>query len=170
MPLHDVPGQVTALAMRSDGKSLAVGSQFGSIASISLVPLGEGEQQEPWVLQGTHVHALAFSPDGTRLAVGLEDGRVQLWEVAAKAVVEELRCGEEPVHFLEFSPNGEGLVAASGDSLQLWRLEDGEVLFTPGEDLSTCASAVFPPEGGLLLASALGSQVRLRVLSPGEDD
>jgi WD40 repeat protein len=172
-PLHEVPGEVTALAMRSDAGLLAVASSFGSIASISFALFGDGEPERRWTLPDTRVHSLAFSPDGSRLAVGLADGRVQLWEVASDAVVQELRCGEEeedPVLFLAFSPDGAGLLASSAETQVLWRLEDGEVLFTSSGLYCACASALFAPDGDILLASTAGTMVRLEVLPLGEDD
>ncbi len=156
MPLHDVPGEVTALAMRSDGKSLAVGSQFGSIASISLVPLGEGEQQEPWVLQGTHVHALAFSPDGTRLAAGLEEGRVQLWELGQRGCPRGAGCahrqGAEAAHARQ------GHAARAPDA---WRREGppdaAAKQATRGDRGPFCSASLLPLAVGSSLPPAMGS-------------
>jgi WD40 repeat protein len=169
-PLNEVPGEVTGLAMRPDGRGLAVSSQSGSSATIHLVPLGKEKPRRLWTFPELRVQSMAFSPDGTRLAVGLADGRVHLWKVDSASVLQSLYCGKKPVHFLEFSPDGEGLVTASGDLLRLWRLEGEKTLFWAEEGFSTCASAVFPPEGGLLLANAIGARVRLRVFSADGDD
>lgn len=62
---------------------------------------------------------MAYSPDGTILAVGLSDRTVRLWDTATQeslAVLDE-RTG---VSDLEFSQDGTLLVTSGGGTIRLW--------------------------------------------------
>jgi WD40 repeat protein len=70
---------------------------------------------------GKHVYAVAFSPDGTRLAAGCRDGSIRLLDVARHEEVAELRGHTDYVHAVAWSPDGTRLVSGSGDfTVRLW--------------------------------------------------
>lgn len=56
----------------------------------------------------------AFSPTGEQLAVGLADGRIQLWEAASGEYVTQFSGRIAPVHSLTFSPDGAMLASGAG--------------------------------------------------------
>jgi WD40 repeat protein len=63
------------------------------------------------------VLAVAFSPNGQRLATGSRDGTVRLWDVEGKREPrEELRGHVGAVVAVAFSPNGQRLATTSADS------------------------------------------------------
>jgi WD40 repeat protein/serine/threonine protein kinase len=70
---------------------------------------------------GGKVYGMAFSPDGTRLAVGCADNTIRLWDVATRKEVAELRGHPAYVHAVAFSSDGTRLVSASGDfTVRIW--------------------------------------------------
>ncbi|WP_405819825.1 hypothetical protein OG241_30830 [Streptomyces sp. NBC_01390] len=114
--------------------------------------------------QGEQINALAFSPDGSRMAAGDMTGRVALWDgtlrhrtgVLSNLFPAALGDTPEAVDALAFSPDGSTL-AVAGDSgtLQLWDTATqqplGGNLPTPGEPIRSLA---FSPDSATLYATS----------------
>jgi WD40 repeat protein len=67
------------------------------------------------------VYAVAFHPDGTRLATGGHDGTVWLWDLAQDKELVRLPGHRSYVWSLAFSPDGATLASGSGDgTVRLW--------------------------------------------------
>ena len=67
------------------------------------------------------VFAVAFHPDGTRLATAGRDGAVWLWDLARGEAVVRLPGHKSYVWSLAFSPDGATLASGSGDgTVRLW--------------------------------------------------
>ena len=68
--------------------------------------------------------AIAFSPDGTKIAVGLENGKVQLWDTEAATFIDMTGKHSYPVRIIVFSPHGKYLASGASDNqVHLWNLE-----------------------------------------------
>ncbi|MEU9456275.1 helix-turn-helix domain-containing protein [Streptomyces sp. NPDC048277] len=160
----------TDLAVRPDG-GLLVGDDRAArlpAGAVTAHALGQG---------GT-TGALAFSPDGSRLAVGDWTGRVALWDSDLRHSPGLLRNvfpspfvdGPETVSALAFSPDGHTL-AVGGDSgtLQLWdtatRQPLGGPLTTPGEPVDTLA---FSPDSGTLYTGSAHVPLQRYTVAPSD--
>jgi WD40 repeat protein len=67
------------------------------------------------------VYAVAFHPDGKRLATAGRDGAVWLWDLARGEAVAQLPRHKSLVWSLAFSPDGATLASGSGDTtVRLW--------------------------------------------------
>jgi WD40 repeat protein len=93
---------------------------------------------------------LQFSPDGSLLAVGDEQGLIRLWNTTTWAVESELKGHNGSVGGLAFAPDGTTLVSggASDNSVRVWKLSSRE----------TIENAVQP---GALRAASYSSDGRL---------
>lgn len=97
------------------------------------------------------VRALAFSPDGTRLASAHEDGLARVVEIATGRELAAFSHGEA-VTALAFSADGAQLATASRDgSARLWRSDGGEAIHIFRHDGPVATVARHPAEP--LLAS-----------------
>lgn len=145
-----------ALAVRPEG-SLLVGSddQYADPAS--------GKVTGRALADGREVTALAFSPDGSRLAVGDTTGHVTLWDGSLRhragaltGTSDTVSEGEpEAVEALAFSSDGSTLaVGGANGTLRLWDTEGqqllGSDLPTPGDEIRSLA---FAQDGGTVYAS-----------------
>jgi WD40 repeat protein len=159
-----------ALATRPDG-GLLVGSddQYADPES--------GKVTGRALADGREVTALAFSPDGTRLAVGDSIGHVTLWDGdlrhrtgALTGTSDTASQGEpEAVGALAFSSDGGTLaVGGANGTLRLWDTEGQQLLGTdlptPGDEIRSLA---FTKDGGTVYAS--GPHVRLQRLPVDPD-
>ncbi|WP_088431771.1 WD40 repeat domain-containing protein [Halomicronema hongdechloris] len=83
-----------------------------------------------------HPNSLAISPDGDRMAIGGEDGAIQMWQVSTGTPLLTLQAHSTFVFALAFapqrdanSPNGNLLASGSMDSgIKFWEVESGQCL------------------------------------------
>jgi len=69
-----------------------------------------------------------FSPDGSMLASGSDDGTAQIWNVATGQVKHTLGSHLGCVYIISFSPHCSKLVSASNDcAVRLWSVSTGQV-------------------------------------------
>ena len=102
-------GAVTALEFAQSAATIAVGDATGRVV---LAPLADDAVERVLEL-GAGTTALAFAPDGARLAVGDVGGAIALVGVPGGEVQGEARHWRQPIRWLEWSPDGGALLAAT---------------------------------------------------------
>ncbi|WP_369170787.1 hypothetical protein AB5J49_24575 [Streptomyces sp. R28] len=138
------------------------------------------------LVQGGEISALAFAPDGSRLAAGDQGGRATLWDGTVRqregalpnvfpALPEALAntmTGDtsEAVSALALSPDGSTLaVGGEAGSLQLWDVATqqplGGLLTTPGESIDTVA---FGADSGTVYAGSAHVPLQRYTIAPSK--
>ena len=145
---------VSSLAIRGDGRLLAVGT-FGQVM---LWDLNDGCPAGAMIDIPGPVHSLAFSRDGRRLAVGAglpaRTGVVRVYTVPDGTLIHEFDGHEDVVYSLAFRPDGGQIASASFDqTVRLWNLVLGrpDGVFRGHSDF--VYSVVYSPDGRTLWTS-----------------
>ena len=117
--------QVRAAAFGPDDRLLAVANVTGPVAVCDL-PGGLSRTLLDPAAATTGAACLAFSPDGTTLVVGQQDGRISLWDAAELSPMASLSGHLEFVASLVFSQDGSTLVTSGGDrTVRIWEMPAG---------------------------------------------
>lgn len=107
------------------------------------------------------VRAVAFSPDGTRLATASYDSTVRVWDTATGQELLTLTEHSRVVNSIAFSPDGTRLASAGGDGfIILWDAASGRRLGVIDNETVPQAIA-FSPDGGRLAAANADGSVRI---------
>ncbi|MHC4970919.1 MAG: protein kinase domain-containing protein [Planctomycetota bacterium] len=101
------------------------------------------------------VTAVAFSPDGTRIASGSEDKSLRIWDSATGEELFALPGLSDSVTALAFSPRGDRVAAASTDMLvRVWDANMVRLLDTLSGQESVVTCLAFSRDGKRIAAGA----------------
>jgi WD40 repeat protein len=108
------------------------------------------------------VNAVAFSPDGTRLATASEDNTARLWDTKTAAAVAPPMRHDAWVYSVAFSADGTRLATACSDkTVRLWDAVTAAPLAKPMEHDNQVWSVVFSPDGTRLVSGGSDNTARL---------
>jgi len=143
----DQESTVHALAVTRAGLVAAVGDHRVTLTD------GRHARQYPHI---GRVYAVAFSPDGTRVATGGEDEQVLVFDAtldAAKAAEPRFALGpHEIVHGIAFSPDGTTIATVDeAGALRLWSAATGKLVHAL-QHTAPLATIAYTPDGSALVA------------------
>ena len=153
-----------AVVFSWDGATLATGSTDYTNSANQVIKVWDIATQllvGTWEVPGEKlIHRLppmAFSPDGTRLVCGFEDGTIRIWDVASQAEVFTLEGHTDRVTSVSFSPDG-SLLASAGwwddPTVRLWDATTRTELGTLRGHRGGVRSVAFSNPDGSTLASS----------------
>ncbi len=125
----------------------------------------------PMVAAPVPVTALAFSPDGKTLAVGLYR-QVQLWDTATSRLSRTWNGHAGALHSLTFSKDGKWLAAGGGEpgvqgEVRIWDVTAAAEARVLGEHTDVVNAVAFSPDGKRLATGSSDKTVRLWDLATG---
>jgi WD40 repeat protein len=175
--LHDLFAEVVDdpiifdVAFSPDGRQIATLSESGP-SYLRLWDAASGEKLrevelnvEKWVI-ATTAGNLAYSPDGTRVAVAYTNPVVRVIDTATGEVTTEI-THTHSVHSVAFSPDGKRIVTVDPDTKApvVWDAETGQKLLTLKAG-SPVGAAAFSPDGRQIVGG--GEKVQLWNSETGE--
>lgn len=169
---HGHEGQIFALGVSADGKTIAAGGWTGwdweRAGSIYLLDVATGDIVRRYGGLGSAVSALAWSPDGTHLAIGLH-GRsgVHVLRLEDGKLVASDTAYNDKVMDVDFSPDGR-IVAVALDGLTRLYEKDFRLIgrrIIPGGKKPI--SVKYSPQGDLIAVGHVDLPV-ISVISAGD--
>ena len=165
-----------SVAVSSDGKKVAYAGPAGEEPRIVIADAGKGTTLRVLPPPHTAGLALAFSPDGKRLAVVGRDGFLRVWPVerptGSDTELWKVRIQRGLHGGVAFSPDGKLLAASSSGRLAVVNAADGKENFYLDRvdfDDGIFQHVVFSPDGRLLItgSAGLGGAVQVWELATG---
>ena len=150
-----------------DGKQLATSDQvkFG----VYRIPDGSFLWGKDGVYNGEGL-LVSYSPNGAVLASGSSmKGEVSFWRADNGVFLRKLEWKTDSIHYptpggnrIAFSPDWSILATVSDESIiRLWRISDGELLFTLEENVGLVQSLSFSPDGAILASGGSDGTIKL---------
>jgi WD40 repeat protein len=150
-------GERASCAAFGPGGLLAWGNSSGEAHL-----LDENGTGPPKVLRAgrSEVRSLAFSPHGRRLAAGLKDASIRVWDLRAGFLSRVLEGHKDQVQTLAFSPDGGMLASGSWDGrVQLWSMTSGKIAHTLRGHDDAVLCVAFSPDGRLVASGSWDNRV-----------
>ncbi|MCP3164289.1 WD40 repeat domain-containing protein [Myxococcus qinghaiensis] len=148
------PARFSSVAWKpGSGAVLAVGLSTGSVAVLDAVT---GVTLREWPVQAGNVRALAWSPDGTRLATATDANKeVHFWNPTTGERAGQTLTAVDKVHRLAWSPDGVRIAMQAG-TLSRWVEFHAVGTQGPEELLPDAAGFAWSPDGARFAAGFQG--------------
>ena len=112
---------VLCLAVSNDGRWIAAGTDRGPLV------WNAKTYEEVFSHRVGYINGVDFSPDSTRLVSASGNRTASIWDIATRERVQTLDHGGW-VTAAKYSPQGDRIATATGDSVRVWDCNDGRLL------------------------------------------
>ena len=144
------------VALRPDGKEIAVGFETGQIR---VFPLSLTDDHRTFEGAKDNLWTSSFSPDGTLFAAAGADKTIRIYETASGTLKKELTGHKLAIPAIAFLGNGT-IASAGGDKVvKIWDIATGQSKDATGHTLAVLSIAA-DPTGKVLISGAADKTVR----------
>jgi WD40 repeat protein len=157
-------GMLYAEALSPDGRTLATAGNSGrqGESPILLIDLASGHITRLLTGHTSSVTALAFSPDGSRLASASLDRTARIWNPTEGQCERVLEGHEDQIYGLAFSPDGRRLATASLDKTgRIWSLANGRCEVALRGHRGEVQCVAWRPDGQVVATGGWEGAIRL---------
>jgi WD40 repeat protein len=150
-------GAAGLIAWSPDGDQIALAHSLG-------VYLYDAQslQQIDFIDMPVRILSLAYSPDGTQLAISRSDHTIQLIQVTNGNVLQTLTADMDVVRCVAFTLDGEYLVSGEANGvIQIWRLADSIPIRTRQDHQSAVTDIAISPKGQIMASGSTDNTIRI---------
>jgi len=112
----------------------------------------------------SEVNSVAFSPDGTHIISGCNDGTIQVWDAhTGNTIAGPFKGHTKPVSSVAFSPDGMCIVSGSYDhTIRVWDARTGNTISGPFKGhTDSVRSVAFSPNGMYIVSGSHDHTIQL---------
>ena len=160
--LGEHPGQVNAVAITPDGKSLvAAGGRAGQFGFVTVWDLATKSRRHDLRGHDDAILAASLAPDGKTLATGSYDRMVKLWDVVAGRELKTLKEHTDAVHAVAFTRDGARLASGGADrTVKVWDPATGRRIVSLADATGEVYAVAFGPSGSVVYAGGVDRSIR----------
>lgn len=157
-------GEINAIAVSPDGKSLAVAGD-----DLELRSTVDGKRIRKFGADAYAASSVAFSPDGTQFVAGGSDAAIALYDGQTGNLVRRFLGHSGSVNAVVFSPDGSRIASGGTDeTAKIWDASSGALLLTLSHAPNSTAgglvgvtSVAFLPDGARIVTGNGDDTVRI---------
>ena len=165
-PLVFTPKEIYDAVFHPDGRTVATA---GSDGMVRFWNVGTGKPHSDPLKHAAPVRCIGYSSDGNRLAAGLPDGRVLVWNLRSRTSHEFAAAGGNSlsVGWVDFSPDGKRVLALDVGHVRILDVLSGKLVFQIPY-VFPVAAARFSSDGTKVLVAATTGTARVWEVNSGK--
>lgn len=104
------------------------------------------------------IESIAYNPDATRIATGLDSGEIVVWDIATGNDVLRWQAHSGVVASIDYHPNGTQIISGSAgteENLRVWDAETGTEIATLAYHGNRVTSVIYTPDGEFFISGSV---------------